>query len=58
MIGPLPAVTAALVAAGCGTGLNTACVERLNATVRAGIAPLARRCWRLVRTDARLHAWL
>jgi transposase-like protein len=58
VVGTLAALTHALVAAGCGTGLNTAFIERLNATFRGRIAPLARRCRRLVPTDATLHAWL
>jgi transposase-like protein len=58
VVGALPELVAALVAAGCGTDLNTAYIERLNATFRARIAPLVRRGRRLVRTDATLHAWL
>ena len=57
VVGPLAELTAALVAVGGGTGLNTAYIERLNATFRTRMAPLARRCRRLVRSDATLHAW-
>ena len=58
VVGTLPELVARLVAAGCGTDLNTAYIERLNATFRARLAPLVRRSRRLVRTDATLHAWL
>ena len=58
VVGTLPDLVARLVAAGCGTDLNTAYIERLNATFRARLAPLVRRSRRLVRTDATLHAWL
>lgn len=37
------AITAALQATGTGTGINTAYIERLNATFRAALSPLTRR---------------
>lgn len=58
VIGTLADLTAGLLAAGCGTALNTAYIERLNATFRACMAPLVRRGRRLLRTDDTLHAWL
>jgi transposase-like protein len=57
VVSTLTELTAALVTAGCGTQLNTAFIERLNATFRARSAPLTRRGRRLVREPATLHAW-
>ena len=41
--GTSEAIAAVLAAAGGGTGINTAYIERLNATFRASLAPLVRR---------------
>ncbi len=41
--GATEAVTAALAATGTGTGINTASIERLNATFRGALSPLVRR---------------
>ncbi len=52
------AVAAVLAATGTGKQINTAFIERLNATFRARLAPLARRSRRLVRREASLEALL
>src|SRR5919201_475644 len=54
------AITAVLVATHSGTGINTAYIERLNATFRASLAPLVRRGRALAHTEAVLSAgmWL
>src|SRR3954449_12956614 len=41
--GTAGAIAAALAATGTGTGINTAYIERLNATFRGALSPLARR---------------
>jgi transposase-like protein len=41
--GTAAAITAVLQATGTGTGINTAYIERLNATFRGALSPLARR---------------
>jgi hypothetical protein len=41
--GSAAAITAVLAATGTGTGINTAYIERLNATFRGALSPLARR---------------
>jgi transposase-like protein len=58
--GTLDAITAALQQTGGGAVVNTAFIERLNATFRASLAPLVRRGRALARTEARLVAgmWL
>jgi len=52
------AVAAVLAATGTGRQINTAFIERLNATFRARLAPLARRSRRLMRREASLEALL
>jgi transposase-like protein len=54
------AVAAVLTATGGGTGIDTAYIERLNATFRASLAPLVRRGRAIVHTEAVLTAgmWL
>jgi hypothetical protein len=58
--GTLDAIQAALAATGGGTQINTAYIERLNATFRSCWAPLARRGRAIARTEALLAAgmWL
>jgi hypothetical protein len=58
--GTLEAITAALTATGGGTAINTAYIERLNATFRSHLAPLVRRGRAIARTEATLTAgmWL
>lgn len=58
--GTLAAITAAVEQTGGGTQLNTAFIERLNATFRASLVPLVRRGRALARTEPRLVAgmWL
>jgi hypothetical protein len=53
-------IEAVLTATATGTVINTAYIERLNATVRAHLAPLARRGRAIARTEAALTAgmWL
>jgi hypothetical protein len=54
------AIAAVLAATHTGTGINTAYIERLNATFRASLAPLVRRGRALAHTEAVLSAgmWL
>jgi transposase-like protein len=54
--GTATAITAALAATGGGTVINTAYIERLNATFRAHLAPLVRRGRALARTTTVLTA--
>jgi hypothetical protein len=58
--GTLAGIEAVLTATATGTVINTAYIERLNATFRAHLAPLARRGRAITRTDAALAAgmWL
>jgi transposase-like protein len=58
--GTLEAIAARLVASGGGTSINTAYIERLNATFRSALAPLVRRGRAIARTEAVLTAgmWL
>lgn len=58
--GTLDAILAVLTATGGGTGINTAYIERLNATFRSRLAPLARRGRAIAHTEALLTAgmWL
>jgi len=59
-IGAREAIEEALAATGAGNGVNTAYIERLNATFRARLAPLVRRTRGLVRREEMLVAgmWL
>jgi transposase-like protein len=54
------AVAAVLATTGGGTGINTAYIERLNATFRASLAPLVRRGRAIAHTEVGLTAgmWL
>ena len=54
------AIGAVLAATNSGTGINTAYIERLNATFRASLAPLVRRGRAIAHTEAVLTAgmWL
>ncbi len=54
--GTAAAIGAVLSATGSGTVINTAYIERLNATFRARLAPLVRRGRALARTEALLTA--
>jgi transposase-like protein len=54
--GTAAAILAVLLATGTGTGINTAYIERLNATFRAASAPLTRRGRAIARTEATLQA--
>jgi hypothetical protein len=58
--GTLDAITAVLAATDGGTAINTAYIERLNATFRSHLAPLVRRGRAIARTAATLTAgmWL
>ena len=58
--GTLAGIEAVLTATASGTVINTAYIERLNATFRAHLAPLARRGRAIARTEATLTAgmWL
>ena len=50
------AIAAALAATGTGTGINTASIERLNATFRGAVSPLARRGRAIARGAGALTA--
>jgi transposase-like protein len=52
------AIAAVLAATRSGTRINTAYIERLNATLRASLAPLARRGRAIAHTEAGLSAGL
>ncbi len=54
------AITRVLAETGTGSGINTAYIERLNATFRGALAPLARRRRRLLARSEQLTAamWL
>jgi transposase-like protein len=54
--GSAAAITAAIVASGGGTGINTAYIERLNATFRAHLAALGRRGRALLHQEGQLTA--
>jgi transposase-like protein len=56
VIGTLPAVQQVLAGTGTGTQINTAYIERLNATFRACLAPLARRTRCVLHRPALLSA--
>ncbi len=58
--GTAAAITAVLTATRSGTLINTASIERLNATFRSRLVPLVRRGRALARTEAALTAgmWL
>jgi hypothetical protein len=58
--GTAEAITAVLAAPGGGTGINTADIERLNATFRGALAALVRRGRAMAHTEAMLTAgmWL
>jgi hypothetical protein len=58
VVGTRAAIEARLAATGGGQVINTAFVERLNATFRSRLAPLIRRGRCLVRKDATLQAAL
>src|SRR5512135_2371087 len=54
--GTAEAITAVLAATGPGTGINTASLERLNATFRSALSPLARRGRAIARGAGALTA--
>jgi transposase-like protein len=54
--GSAEAIAAVLAATGSGTGINTAYIERLNATFRASLVPLVRRGRAIAHTQAALTA--
>jgi transposase-like protein len=58
--GTTATIAAVLAATHSGTGINTAYIERLNATFRASLAPLVRRGRAIAHTEAALTAgmWL
>ncbi len=58
--GTVAQIEAVLARTGTGSGINTAYIERLNATFRSALAPLARRSRALVRESRTLTAqmWL
>jgi hypothetical protein len=57
-LGTKDALTAALQQLGFSGRLNTACIERVNLTVRHGVAALARRTWATAQQSPQLLASL
>jgi IS1 family transposase len=57
-LGTEPALKAALQGLGFSGRLNTACIERVNLTVRHGVAALARRTWATAQQSPSLLAHL
>jgi hypothetical protein len=57
-LGTEPALKAALQGLGLSGRLNTACIERVNLTVRHGVAALARRTWATSQQSPHLLAHL
>src|SRR5262245_141477 len=55
-LGGAAAITAVLLATGTGPGINTAYIERLNATFRGAMTPLVRRGRALAHTEGTLTA--
>jgi transposase-like protein len=58
VVGTAQAIAAVLAATGTGTGINTSYIERLNATFRAALSPLARRGRAIVRGEGVLSGWM
>jgi transposase-like protein len=58
VLGTAEAIAAVLQTTGTGTGINTAYIERLNATFRAALCPLVRRGRALVRGEGVLIGWM
>jgi transposase-like protein len=56
--GSAQAIAAQIAATGTGTGINTAYIERLNATFRARLSPLVRRGRATVRGEVVLTGWM
>ena len=54
--GTAAAIAAVLLATGTGTMINTAYIERLNATFRSALAPLTRRGRAIARTERTLQS--
>jgi transposase-like protein len=54
--GTAEAIATVLAATGSGTGINTASIERLNATFRASLTPLVRRGRAIAHTETMLTA--
>jgi hypothetical protein len=58
VLGTAEAITAVLAATGTGTGINTAYIERLNATFRGAVSALVRRGRALARGESVLTGWM
>jgi len=58
VLGTAQAITGVLAATGTGTGINTAYIERLNATFRSALCPLVRRGRAIVRGEGVLTGWM
>jgi hypothetical protein len=54
--GTVDALAVVLAATGRGTGINTASIERLNATFRSALTPLVRRGRAIAHTEATLSS--
>jgi transposase-like protein len=58
VLGTAAAIAAALTATGTGTGINTAYIERLNATFRGAVCALVRRGRAIARGEGVLTGWM
>jgi transposase-like protein len=57
-LGTATAIAAVLTATGTGTGINTAYIERLNATFRGAVSALVRRGRAIARGEGALTGWM
>src|SRR4051794_38285881 len=58
VLGTTEAIAGVLSATGTGTGIDTSYIERLNATFRSAMCPLARRGRSLARGEGVLTGWM
>jgi transposase-like protein len=58
VVGTAAAIAAVLTATGTGTGINTASIERLNATFRGAVCALVRRGRAIARGEGVLTGWM
>lgn len=58
VLGTAAAIAAVLTATGTGTGINTAYIERLNATFRGAVCALVRRGRAIARGEGVLTGWM
>jgi transposase-like protein len=58
VLGTAEAIAGVLSATGTGAGINTSYIERLNATFRSAMCPLARRGRSIIRGEGVLTGWM